>query len=374
MKKKTLAAAAIAAGTKYVFDPQQGGRRRAVARDKAVRLTRKATHFAGAASRDAMNRAKGVAAQRIAMFRAATPDDRILEERVRETLGRATSHPRAIEVEARDGVVTLRGPVLTADAERLVERVAEVNGVRELDAQLDVHDDPGNVPGLRGEGRTPQGGASWARARWMPATRMLAGLAGAGLLANGLIKRRVLGTAKALGGAALLTRAVVNEPARSLVGADGRRAIDVMKSIRVQAPVEDVYTLWRDYERFPDFMSHVREVRELGGGRSHWVVDGPAGTRIAWDAEMRDVPNEMIAWRTVDGSPVDHAGTVRFTPEEDGSTTVHVRMTYTPVAGAVGHTIATMLNRDPKHQMDDHLMRFKAMFEQGVKGRHARAV
>jgi uncharacterized membrane protein len=54
-----------------------------------------------------------------------------------------------------------------------------------------------------------------------------------------------------------------------------------------------------NYENFPRFMSNIEEIRNLGNGQSHWVVKGPAGTTVEWDATlMQVIPNEMIAWRT----------------------------------------------------------------------------
>ena len=60
-----------------------------------------------------------------------------------------------------------------------------------------------------------------------------------------------------------------------------------------------MYEFWTDYENFPLFMSNVREVRDLGGGRSHWVVRGPGGLPIEWDAVLTEqVPGEILAWRS----------------------------------------------------------------------------
>ena len=73
----------------------------------------------------------------------------------------------------------------------------------------------------------------------------------------------------------------------------------------VDAPVERVYEFWNEFENFPRFMSHVHEVRRIGPDRTHWVVAGPGGTPIEWDAVVtRRVPNEEIGWRTVEGALV----------------------------------------------------------------------
>jgi uncharacterized membrane protein len=64
---------------------------------------------------------------------------------------------------------------------------------------------------------------------------------------------------------------------------------------------------------------------------------------------------------------VQHAGRVRFEENPDGTTTVDVRMTYNPVAGAVGHVVARLFGSDARSQMTDDLMRMKHFVETGVR-------
>src|SRR5262249_18499450 len=124
----------------------------------------------------------------------------------------------------------------------------------------------------------------------------------------------------------------------------------------------------------PCFMSHVREVRDLGGGRSHWTVDGPAGIPIEWNTVVtKCVPNEAFAWKSEPGAVVQHAGVVHFEPVRDGGTRVHVRLSYNPPAGAVGHSGAWLFGADPKRQLDDDLLRMKTFVESGVPPHDAAA-
>src|SRR5688500_4538959 len=104
------------------------------------------------------------------------------------------------------------------------------------------------------------------------------------------------------------------------------RGIEVVRTMTVEAPVERVYEFWNDFENFPRFMSHVREVKRTGPDRTHWVVNGPGGTPIEWDAVVtRRVPNEEISWRTDDNAVVEHEGAVRFRPAGAGTTRIEVR-------------------------------------------------
>jgi len=122
---------------------------------------------------------------------------------------------------------------------------------------------------------------------------------------------------------------------------------------------------------FPHFMSQVKEVRALDDSRSHWVVEGPAGALVEWDSVVTEsIEPQLLAWRSEHASPVQHTGIVRF-DEEDGGTRVMVRLSYIPPGGALGHTLATLMGRDPKHQMDEDLMRMKAFVETGVAPRDA---
>jgi uncharacterized membrane protein len=50
--------------------------------------------------------------------------------------------------------------------------------------------------------------------------------------------------------------------------------------------------------------------------------------------------------------------------ERDG-TRVHVQMRYTPPAGAVGHGLAALLGADPRRALDEDLVRFKSLLEEG---------
>jgi uncharacterized membrane protein len=122
-------------------------------------------------------------------------------------------------------------------------------------------------------------------------------------------------------------------------------------------------------------MSHVRDVRRTDGDRWHWVVAGPAGAPVEWEAEQTTfVPNQLIAWRSVPGSLVDQVGSVRFEPTLAGGTRLGVRLSYTPPAGAVGHAIAALFGADPRQAMDDDLARFKSLMEEGKTTAHAETV
>ncbi len=143
----------------------------------------------------------------------------------------------------------------------------------------------------------------------------------------------------------------------------GAGRIEIRHSIDIDAPVERVFEFWSRFENLPQFLSHVREVRALGGGRTHWVVLGPAGTPIEWDAvTTRSEANRTLAWRTVEGALVEHTGSVRFSRHAH-RTRLHVTMSYRPLGGMLGHGVAALLGADPKSVMVEDLARFKSLME-----------
>jgi uncharacterized membrane protein len=167
-------------------------------------------------------------------------------------------------------------------------------------------------------------------------------------------------------GGLLAARSVTNLDARSLVGAGlGSNAIKVRKTINIYAPIDEVYAFWNNFENFPLFMNHIQEIT-MQDGQSHWKVAGPAGSAVEFQAQtMQNIPNQLIAWETIPGSQVHHAGRVRFDENPDGSTRVTVEMNYTPPAGAFGHAVAKLFGVDPRQAMHDDLVRLKSLLEQG---------
>jgi uncharacterized membrane protein len=165
---------------------------------------------------------------------------------------------------------------------------------------------------------------------------------------------------------------LTNLPARRISGIGaGRRAVDVQKTITLRAPIDRVFGFFANYENFPHFMSNVHEVRAHNNGRSHWVVAGPMGIELTWDALLTEyVPNERIAWKSIGGAAVENAGVIQF-QEDRGGTRVDIKLAYNPPAGAIGHVLARLFGADPKSEMDADLVRVKTMLETGHPARDA---
>lgn len=131
----------------------------------------------------------------------------------------------------------------------------------------------------------------------------------------------------------------------------------------VAAPVDQVYAYWKNFENFPAIFSDVEKVI-VEGQNSHWVVKGPAGKTVEWDARVsEDVPNERIAWESVGDSEVNTSGVVRF-DEAGGGTKVTIALSYDPPGGKVGEVVAEIL-KDPDKQLEVALDEFRKVVEAG---------
>jgi uncharacterized membrane protein len=147
----------------------------------------------------------------------------------------------------------------------------------------------------------------------------------------------------------------------------GGKGIHLERTVTIQRSPAELYQVWRDLERLPELMTHVESVTPADGGRSRWVVRGPAGTRLTWEAEMvADEPGRLIAWRSVGDGDVEHAGSIRFTPAPgDRGTEVKVILTYAPPVGRIGAGVATLYGMSADQEVREDLRRFKQRMEAG---------
>lgn len=366
----------LGAGLEYLFDPEMGDRRRAMVRDKAVEALNKAEEAIEVTAKDLQSRVTGLVSElrsRV-MEMGEEISDEVLEARIRAKLGMVSAHPGAIEIRVNNGQVTLSGPILAEEAERVLSAISSIKGVSGVENQLESHETADNIPSLQG-GRWRIQPFELMRENWSPPARTLMGFTGTVLTLYGLRRDGFFRTMVGTVGLGIVARSITNMPMKQMVGIGaGPDVIDVQKTIDIAAPVEKVFEFWNNFQNFPKFMANVREVQMKEEGKSHWVVAGPAGIPVEWDAEITErIPNKLIAWKTVPGSVVEHAGVVRFDSNPDGTTRVDIKMSYNPPAGALGHVIATLFGADPKSEMDADLARMKTLIETGIRPHDAAA-
>ncbi|NEX63184.1 SRPBCC family protein [Noviherbaspirillum galbum] len=208
-------------------------------------------------------------------------------------------------------------------------------------------------------------GFLWAR---VAGDAMDLALLGAAARSGNAQRNRIALAAAAVAGIALvdlLTSVEHTQQNQTLVSADG--AVHVFKTITINRTAEECYRFWHDFENFPRFMKHLQSVEITGENRMHWVAKGPAGTSVAWDAELvADQPGRYLAWRSLEGADVDNEGTVHFEPASGGrGTVVRVELQYRPPMGAAGALVAKLFGEEPEMQVDEDLRRFKWLIETG---------
>ncbi len=149
--------------------------------------------------------------------------------------------------------------------------------------------------------------------------------------------------------------------------ADTTQGIRMDAKVTINVPPAQAYEFWRALENFPRFMKHISEVKATQDNRYMWKVDAPLGMSVSWEADVTDVvKNERIAWKTRDGAQVPNEGVVTFTPSGQHGTELHVKLSYEPPAGQVGHAIATLFGKNPQQQMETDLQRCKQILEEGI--------
>jgi uncharacterized membrane protein len=148
---------------------------------------------------------------------------------------------------------------------------------------------------------------------------------------------------------------------------NGRGSSRTIKSIWVNKSPEEAYRFWRDFQNLPRFMHHLESVQSLGEGRSRWRVSGPLGKSFEWEARTeQEQPNRLIAWRSVEGSQIDNAGSVFFERGPGGrGTIVRVDLTYEAPGGSAGTGLAKLLGKDAGQMVEDDLRAFKQVIETG---------
>ena len=225
------------------------------------------------------------------------------------------------------------------------------------------------------EGRNISEGERWASMA-----------AGAALAAYGLSKRRATGWMLATLGGVLLQRGftghcnVYHALGRNTAGdpTDTRRAlggsagVNVDESVTINRPIEELYHFWRNLENLPRFMRHLESVERVTDTLSRWRAHGPAGTMVEWNAEIiNEVSNQVIGWKSIEGSDVVSAGSVNFEPAGEGrGTRVRVRLQYSPPGGKLGVAVAKLMGRDAATEIREDLRRFKQLVETGEIARN----
>lgn len=154
----------------------------------------------------------------------------------------------------------------------------------------------------------------------------------------------------------------IPESKASVPGNEGTRT---EISTTINRTADELFTFWRNFENLPLVLKHVESVDCSSPAHSHWRVRIADDKLIEWDAEIiNESPNEMIAWRTLEGSDVHHAGSIWFEPAP-GEMGTEVKLAIEYSLGKFADFMAKVFRRSPDQQMREDLRHFKQIMEAG---------
>lgn len=365
--KTILTSVGIGAVVMYFLDPRHGHRRRGLVRDRLNSFIDQMDVSIDRMREDTRNRARGILSEMTARLSDQSAPDWLLEERVRSAVGRVTRYSRLLDIRSNRGHMLISGPVLRADKEQILKSAARARGVYSLQDEMQVFETAKDLPALQipNTGTYTYSDHPRPRQDWSTATRLLSGVGGSLLTLYGLKRKGLSRSLFSTAGLLLTTRSVINKDTMTLLGiSPSGHGFKIRKAININAPIDEVYRFWHNFENFKLFMYHVKQI-SVQDDIASWKVAGPAGAEVEFRTHITsDIPNELIRWETLPDSSLKHTGLVRFDGSWDGGTRVSVEMEYLPVKGAVAPALAELFGVDPRPALSGDLVRFKTLFEE----------
>lgn len=207
-------------------------------------------------------------------------------------------------------------------------------------------------------------------------TRAAAASLGGGLLLVGLRRRSVPGLVLAAGGAAILLRALADDPhipgpdraGASNRGDAGDTEVRVIsRTVTVGRPAAELSDMWRDPETLDRIVGDVADVTAAGDDRLRWMVRGPLDRTVAWETRVVEAKSgDRLRLVTTDDAPAEAEAAVGFRPTaDDRGTEVELTVDVDPPGGRV---VAAALDRAdlvPEALAGTALHRFAALAETG---------
>ncbi len=194
--------AGLGAGLMYLLDPQGGRGRRALARDKSVSALKTGGKAAAKTSRQLGDKSRELVSQAGSKLRQSdlVENGGALLKKVQKKVRHAVSHPSAVEAAVEEGKVILRGLVLASEVAALLAAIGSIQGIGEIENQLEIHESTQDLAAYRNGAR-----------RWVgPATRVLTGGTGSALAYAALKRKDPLGAALGAVGLGLLAHGLTN--------------------------------------------------------------------------------------------------------------------------------------------------------------------
>lgn len=136
----------------------------------------------------------------------------------------------------------------------------------------------------------------------------------------------------------------------------------LVRRLEVGVPVRVAYNQWTQFEAFPGFLAHVKEVTQLDDAHVRWRVQ-LGGKDVTWTARIvEQVPDERIAWRSVEGAL--HEGSASFAQVGPHRTRLLVELLFEPqgLLEDLGALVGVVSRR-----LEEDLDGFKTFLEQRLK-------
>lgn len=142
------------------------------------------------------------------------------------------------------------------------------------------------------------------------------------------------------------------------------RAVNIRTCFIVRAPRQLVYDSWRNLEKLPRFLKHIKKIKVKDELHSRWVLDTPGRMpAVEWNAEIiEQEAGRELSWRSLPGSKIETAGKITFA-NTTGGTEVNITISYRPPAGYIGSAAAAVINPWLRKVVEEDLSRFKRYIE-----------
>lgn len=102
----------------------------------------------------------------------------------------------------------------------------------------------------------------------------------------------------------------------------------VESTLKIKAPLADVYAQWTRFEDFPSFMEGIEQVEQVSDTVLRFTGT-IGGVRRSWNAKIvEQVPDERVQWRSIEGP--ENGGTVLFQALRPGETKVQLYLDFAP--------------------------------------------
>ena len=140
-------------------------------------------------------------------------------------------------------------------------------------------------------------------------------------------------------------------------------------SITVNAPVDKVFALARDIERYPEFMPDVKSIRILERDEkkqvSEWIgLVSQFRIEMKWTEEdVWDEATHTCTWRQIKGDFQQYDGTWTFEPAADGGTEMKMSIDYRYEVPLIGPMLKALVRKLMAQNANDILAALKKQAE-----------